>query len=267
MPESGSEFDGLAVDYDRYRPDYPRGLMEALREHLEAGCRVGTGIVVDAGAGTGISTRLLRQSLDTRFQIVGLEPSEDMRRQAIESTERDSDISYIQATAENMLFDDGTLDAVVVAQAVQWFDRPAFYREAKRVLLCGGTLAILQNNRNWRNSPFLDAYETFLEQSNPAYSRNYRAFDIQAELSAVSGLDVSPPLGVGWERPMTVDGFIGMARSSSRLQQVIQRLDEQHTLSAVGNLVRQFADERGVVAVGYRSELYLARRTPEHAGI
>lgn len=259
MPEIGNVFDGLAGDYNRHRPDYPLQLIEALREHLEAGHPAGPGVVVDAGAGTGIATRLLRQSLDTRFQVIGLEPSEDMRRQAAESTERDSNVIYMQATAENMPFGDGTLAGVVVAQAVQWFDRPAFYREAKRVLFPEGTLAILQNNRNWRDSPFLDAYEAFLEQNNPAYDRNYRAFDIHAELQTVAGFVVSPPVLISWDRPMPVAGFIGMTLSSSRLQQVVQRLGEEHTVAAVRDLASSFADADGMVSVRYRSELYLAR--------
>lgn len=261
MSGAGSEFDKLAVDYDRHRPSYPHQLMGALREHLEAGNHAGRGVVVDAGAGTGIATRLLRHSLDERFQVIGLEPGESMRRQATESTDPGLNITYIQATAENMPFSDGALSGVIVAQAVQWFDRPAFYREAKRVLLPGGTLAILQNNRDWRASPFLDAYEAFLEQNSPAYDRNYRAFDIHAELRAVDGLAVDPPVFIGWERPMTVEGFIGMTRSSSRLQQVVRQLGEDKTVTVVRDLVRSFADTDDIISVRYQSEVYLARRT------
>lgn len=259
MAETGNAFDGLAGDYNRHRPDYPLLLMEALREHLEAGCPAGTGVIVDAGAGTGIATRLLRRSLDARFQVIGLEPGADMRRQAAEATDPSSNITYIQAAAENMPFADGMLDGVVVAQAVQWFDRPAFYHEAKRVLRPRGTLAILQNNRDWRASPFLDAYESFLEQNSPAYDRSYRAFDIHAELRAVAGFTAAPSMHIGWERPMTAEDFIGMTRSSSRLQQVVRHLGESQTVTAVQSLARSFADADDMVSVRYQSELYLAR--------
>lgn len=259
MVGTGSLYDELAGDYDRHRPRYPRELFEALREHLEAGPHAQGGVVVDVGAGTGIATRLLRGSLDARFQVIGLEPGEGMRRQAVESTDPDLNVTYMQATAEDLPFSDGALAGVMVAQAVQWFERPVFYREARRVLMDGGTLAILQNNRDWRGSPFLDAYEAFLERGSPSYNRNYRAFDIHAELQALTGFVAESRLAVGWDQPMTVDDFAGMARSSSRLQQVIGQHGERQTLAAVRDLASTFAGAEGMLSIRYQSELYLAR--------
>lgn len=259
MARTGHEFDPLAGDYDRHRPDYPEVLLLALREHIEAGGNPDPRLVVDVGAGTGIATRLLRRYLGPSYQMIGIEPGEGMRQQAVESTDRGMGITYLAATAEQLPFADSTLAGVVVAQAVQWFDRPCFYREACRVLAPAGTLAILQNNRNWRESPFLEAYESFLEENNPAYNRNYRAFDIEAELRTVVELDVSPPVAVGWNRLMTAAGFIGMARSSSRLQQVVKLLGEAQTMATVLELVAGFVDKSGEVAVRYQSEPYLAR--------
>lgn len=260
MIRVGHEFDELAVGYDRHRPEYPETLLIALREHIAAGGPPPPRIVADVGAGTGIATRLLRRYLSVEYKVVGLEPGEGMRRQAMESTDPALDIIYLDATAERMPFEDGALAGVVVAQAVQWFARPGFYREACRVLAPGGTLAIVQNNRDWRASAFLEAYESFLEASNPAYRRDYRAFDIEAELRATSGLGVAEPFVAIWDRPMTVDGFIGMAYSSSRLQQVIALIGEEQTVSSVRELVNRFTDESGQVAVRYRGEMYLARR-------
>lgn len=174
MMRVGHEFDQLPGGYDRHRPDYPEALLLALCEHIEAGGIPDPRLVVDVGAGTGIATRLLRRYLDRSYEVIGVEPGESMHRQAVESTDPDLDVTYLEATAENMPFCDGTLAGVVTAQAVQWFGRPRFYCEASRVLAPRGTLAILQNNRDWRESPFLAAYETFLEQNNPAYDRNYR---------------------------------------------------------------------------------------------
>jgi SAM-dependent methyltransferase len=259
MMHAGHEFDQLAGDYDRHRPDYPEALVLALCEHIEAGGNLDPRLVVDVGAGTCIATRLLRRYLGPSYRVIGVEPGEGMRRQAVESTDPDMGIQYLEATAEELPFEGGTLAGVIVAQAAQWFDRPRFYREACRVLAPDGTLAILQNNRNWRESPFLEAYESFLEENNPAYSRHYRAFDIEAELRIVAELDVSPPVAVGWDRPMTVAGFIGMARSSSRLQQVVDLLGEERAVAAVLELAAGFADTSGNIKVRYQSELYLAR--------
>ena len=260
MSNAGREFEQLAAGYDRHRPEYPHESMLALANHIEAGQHPDPAVVVDVGSGTGIATRLLHRYLDSRYLLIGVEPGEGMRLQAQESTPESMGIEYLESTAEVLLYDDSTLAALVVAQALQWFDRPRFYAEARRVLRPCGTLAVLQNNRDWQSSAFLEEYETFLESNNPVYSRNYRAFDIQSELSAVSGMSVSEPLVVIWERPLTVDEFIGMATSSSRLQQVIDIQGEQATVAGVRSLAGRYADKSGIVPVLYRCELYLARR-------
>lgn len=260
MSGAGREFDNLASGYDKHRPEYPDGLLQALATHIEAGAHPDPAVVADVGAGTGIATRLLRNSLPARYLVLGVEPGEGMRLQAVASTPDEMGIDYIESTAEDLPFDDGGIVAVVVAQALQWFDRPRFYREAVRVLRPGGTLAVLQNNRDWRGSTFLDAWETFLETHNPEYHRDYRAFDIHSELSGVNELTVEPPAVDVWERSMTVDAFIGMARSSSRFQQVVDRIGEDAAVAGAYTLVERHATGEGLVAVRYRSELYCSRR-------
>lgn len=262
MSEVGRPYDALAGDYDRHRPEYPQEIMLALREYIEAVEGSTPATVVDVGSGTGIATRLLRHSLGEGYRVIGLEPGEGMRWQARESTPPGLDITYIDATAEAMPFDDGSLAAVAVAQAVQWFDRPRFYEETCRVLRAHGTLAILQNNRDWRGVAFLDAYESFMETNNPAYNRNYRAFDIEAELRQVPQLGDVTIRTATWDRPMTVDAFHGMARSSSRIQQVIDIIGAERADAEIRALAGQYADSNGKVPVRYVSELYLARRKP-----
>jgi ubiquinone/menaquinone biosynthesis C-methylase UbiE len=260
MSGKGREFDDLASGYDRHRPDYPDTLLQAIAVHIEDGGHPDPVVVADVGAGTGIATRLLRRLLPERYLVLGVEPGEGMRLQALASTPEELRIDYIESTAEDLPFDDEGIAAVVVAQALQWFDRPRFYTEAVRVLRPAGTLAVIQNNRDWQGSTFLDAWETFLEGQNPAYNRNYRAFDIHSELQAMAGLVTEAPMVEVWERPMSVDAFIGMARSSSRFQQVVEHIGEDAAVAGAHDLVQQHASAVDEVAVRYRSELYLARR-------
>jgi ubiquinone/menaquinone biosynthesis C-methylase UbiE len=261
MSGAGREFDKLAGDYDRYRPEYPELLIDALVAHIEDARHPAPAVVADVGSGTGIATRLLRRRLPERYLVLGVEPGEGMRLQALASTPGDLGIEYVESTAEDLPFDDDGIAAVVVAQALQWFDRPRFYREAARVLRPGGTLAVLQNNRDWRGSIFLNAWESFLEDQNPSYNRNYRAFDIHSELMDVSEMTVDNPVVEVWDRAMSIEAFVGMAESSSRFQQVVERIGERHALERARVLATQHATDDGDVQIRYRSELYLARRS------
>ena len=50
-------------------------------------------------------------------------------------------VEYRVAPAEHSGIKSGTLDLIMVAQALHWFDLPRFYREASRVLKNNGLLA------------------------------------------------------------------------------------------------------------------------------
>jgi ubiquinone/menaquinone biosynthesis C-methylase UbiE len=50
-------------------------------------------------------------------------------------------VQYVQAAAEQLQGDPGAADLVCAAQALHWFDRPAFYAQAARVLKPSGVLA------------------------------------------------------------------------------------------------------------------------------
>src|SRR5262249_27228598 len=90
------DFSGLSQDYQRYRPDYPAEITAAGVAFLKAGGLACDSrlLAVDVGAGTGISTRAWRRTLGRVCRIVGIEPGEDMRREAIAATPAHQRIEY-----------------------------------------------------------------------------------------------------------------------------------------------------------------------------
>ena len=92
-----------------------------------------------------IGSRALAEVLDASVRIIGVEPSEGMRRQAEEGTEAPN-VSYRAGRAEALPIADKSASAVVAAQALQWFNRPQFYAEAKPALVPAGVLAVAQQS-------------------------------------------------------------------------------------------------------------------------
>jgi SAM-dependent methyltransferase len=132
-------FDAEALTYDRTRPSYPPDAVAWLVEHL----RIGPGRrVVDLAAGTGKLTTLLAP---LGAQLLAVEPVAGMRqilRAAV------PDVPTLAATAEELPFADGSLDAVTAAQAFHWFDAERALPEIRRVLRPGGRLGLLWNARD-----------------------------------------------------------------------------------------------------------------------
>jgi ubiquinone/menaquinone biosynthesis C-methylase UbiE len=183
-----------------------------------------------------------------------------MRREALADTPPELRIEYVDSAAEELPFGDGDVTAVLAAQSLQWFDRPRFLAEAARVLRPGGTLAVAQNNRCWQESPLLEAYEEFLEAHSPGYSRLYRAFDVEAEIAAAEAFAPAPTARERWTLTLTLEEFLGLARSSTKMQAAMRALGEERALELLLEAVRPHLDGREEVVVPYVAELYLARR-------
>jgi ubiquinone/menaquinone biosynthesis C-methylase UbiE len=95
--------------------------------------------VLEIAAGTGVVTRALAPLLDAGARYVVTDLSAPMLDYAATRQGPDERISWQQADALDLPFDDGTFDAVLCQFGVMFFpDRVAGYRETLRVLKPGG---------------------------------------------------------------------------------------------------------------------------------
>lgn len=104
------------------RPRYPQALIEWVA--VMAPYR---NIVWDCGTGNGQAAWDLKDYFE---QVWATDPSEEQIANAMLKP----GISYSVQAAESVTFPNRSLDAVVVAQALHWFDHARFFSEVKRVL-------------------------------------------------------------------------------------------------------------------------------------
>ena len=123
-------FSGHATEYARYRPNYPPALFQWL-----AAISPANKLAWDCACGNGQAAVALAQYFD---RVVATDASD---KQIQNSIPHDG-IDYRVATAEQSGLDANSVDLIVVAQALHWFDLDAFYREALRVLKSKGVLAV-----------------------------------------------------------------------------------------------------------------------------
>ncbi len=108
-------FSGHAGQYARFRPQYPEALFSYLA--LLAPARE---LAWDCATGNGQAAI----GLAAHFERV---IATDASSQQIESAEPHSRVEYRVAPAENSRLPADSVDLVTVAQAVHWFDVPAFF--------------------------------------------------------------------------------------------------------------------------------------------
>jgi ubiquinone/menaquinone biosynthesis C-methylase UbiE len=257
--QGDSPYDGIADCYDRARPSYPPAALAVLS--VQSG-----ELVADVGAGTGIFSRQLAQSLPD-VCVVGVEPGADMRRAAEAASREALNLSFVAGAAEALPFPDGSLALVTAATAAHWFDRPLFYAEAFRCLHKRGRLAIVQNVRRWWDSPFLAAYEELHEETVQGYRRGtfpagsgrYAAIDAAGELRGHALASDVQERAFCWRMPMTRDAFITFSLSSTITQQAIRGIGEIAYRSRLAELLDRW-DSAGSFDVLYVTKLIIASK-------
>ena len=96
--------------------------------------------VLELAAGTGVVTRALSATLPPSVDLVASDLNQAMIERA-EEIGTVGDVTWRQADALDLPFDDESFDVVVCQFGVMFFpDKVTAYREAKRVLRAGGTL-------------------------------------------------------------------------------------------------------------------------------
>lgn len=124
-------FSGHAAAYATSRPSYPEALFDVLVDAAP-----GRSHAWDCATGNGQAAVAL--AADGRFDRV---TATDASRTQLAHAIAHPRVAYRLAAAESSGLGDRTVDLVAVAQALHWFDLPAFSREARRVLRPGGVLA------------------------------------------------------------------------------------------------------------------------------
>lgn len=122
-------FSGQAADYAQFRPRYP----EALFRYLSA-LAPSRGTAWDCATGNGQAA----VALAAHFERV---IATDASGTQIANAEPHEGVEYRTAPAEQSGIASGSVGLVTVAQALHWFDIPAFVDEAKRVLQPRGIIA------------------------------------------------------------------------------------------------------------------------------
>jgi SAM-dependent methyltransferase len=134
IDRSGYEGDRFAEIYDRYRPVPPTTLLDVLTVAAQVDR---PRLVVDMGAGTGLSTRVWA---DRASMVVGIEPNPTMLARA-HKVATAPNVTYVQAFASGTGLTTGVADIVTCAQSFHWMEPLEILTEAARLLRGGGVFA------------------------------------------------------------------------------------------------------------------------------
>jgi SAM-dependent methyltransferase len=154
--EPTQRFSSRVDNYSRFRPRYPKEILEILKQQ----CGLTPAfIIADVASGTGMFTRLL---LENGNHVFGVEPNAEMRQAGEEYLANYPNFTSLAGAAEETSLPDHSVDLITCAQAAHWFDRDKALSEFHRILRPGGYLVLIWNDRRIDATAFARDYEQLL---------------------------------------------------------------------------------------------------------
>jgi SAM-dependent methyltransferase len=263
-----ASFGEVASHYDRYRPGPPPAAIDWILPTRVAR-------VVDLGAGTGALTRLL---VDRAEEVVAVEPDDRMRSVL---TEELPGVRAVAGRGDSMPLPDGCVDAVLASSSWHWMDPIPTLDEVSRVLVPGGTLAVLWSGPDPEGRFLVQARALLDEQAHRRAGAEHRQGGGGSDEGDLAGLimgDADRPTSTleippgarfdqpehevfTWDVALDADDLIGLLGTFSW---IITMPDETRALvlAEARRLLRELLGVEGdvTVEVAFRSEAWRTRR-------
>lgn len=249
MRDSTQRFSSRVDDYVRYRPTYPRALLDLLAHECGLTKRW---VVADIGVGPGNLARLF---LDRGNTVCGVEPNREMREAGERLLAGYPRYHSLDGRAEATGLPEDSVDVVVSGQAYHWLHPDRARREFSRILRWPQWVVLVWNECQTSSTPFLKGYEALLLR-HPTDYVSVRHQDVAPEhaiesLFGARGYRVERFDNVLW---FDLDGLRGRRRSSSYVPEVGQPGHDVLMDGAEGLFAAHQIDGR--VAFAYDTRVY-----------
>jgi SAM-dependent methyltransferase len=247
---SKSRFSDRVENYVKYRPHYPKEVIDYLKTH---GVLKDDSIIADIGSGTGISSELFLENGNT---VYGVEPNAEMR-EAAENIFKDSPkFISLNATAEDTTLKDSSIDLIIAGQAFHWFDVEKTKIEFKRILKPERNVVLIWNKRKRGDSPFQEEYENLLLK----YGTDYK--EVGHQNIGKEGLNILfdgkfEQVNFDNKQVFDFEGFKGRLLSSSYAPNEGQA-NYQPMLEDLKNIFDKYK-KNGAISFEYATEVYAGK--------
>jgi SAM-dependent methyltransferase len=249
--DSKLRFSNRMADYARYRPGYPREVLDILRKWCALKPEH---VIADIGSGTGLLSKLF---LENGHRVIGVEPNAEMRVGGEQFLSRYKHFSGVAGSAEATTLPSSSVDFVAAAQAFHWFDLEPTRREFRRILRLHGRAIILWNERLTDETAFLRDYEALLRRFGTDYSRVNERYPRAEQMLTFFGKNEFTSHALPNFQEFDFEGLRGRLRSSS----FIPAQDHPRHAPMMEELQCVFSahQKNGAVRIEYRTHIYAGR--------
>ena len=241
-------FSAQADAYARYRPGYPAALFAWLASAAPDRTRAW-----DCATGSGQAAVALAEHFD---EVVATDASAEQLRHAFAHPR----VRYAVAPAEAPGLEDASVSLVTVAQALHWFDRRAFFREADRVLRPGGVLAAWMY-RLFTVSAEVDraVWRLYTDVVGPYWPGDRKLIDREYAGITLPFAPLAPPR-FDMEKRWTMDEVLGYLGTWSAVRRYREDRGEDPVAAWTSELAAAWGDPAAPRAVRWPLTLLVSRK-------
>ncbi|KJE95246.1 methyltransferase type 11 [Capsaspora owczarzaki ATCC 30864] len=255
---NAARFASKVDNYVKYRPSYP---VEVVR-HLESiGALPAGAVVVDLGAGTGISAKLLLSNSANIAKLFAVEPSANMRAAAEASLADETAagrVAFVDGSAHATTLPDASADLIVAFQAMHWFDPAQTRAELLRIAKPGAYLAAVWNHRFTENNPLNADLDQLLVKHAVDYAKVSHGALEEHKLPAFFGPGEIKCFKSSNSQTFDEEGFLRRQESSSYFPAPTHP-NYDGAVAAVRALYAKYKDAEGKITLVYETRAYYAK--------
>lgn len=165
MIKPTERFTETVQDYVKYRPSYPKAILDKL---IDVCGLSKDSVIADVGSGTGLLAQLFLANGNT---VYGVEPNQAMRAAGEIYLQAYPQFHSIAACAEATGLASNSINLITVGTAFHWFDAEKTKIEFQRIAKPKAWVLLVWNVRNTKKSALVSDYEEVLVK----YAKDYCA--------------------------------------------------------------------------------------------
>lgn len=240
-------FDKAAEYYDKFRPGYPKEIIETIIEKTKLSNNSKT---LEIGAGSGKATEYFK---DYGFSIRCIEPGKNLVKNGQIKYKDYSNIKFECGRFEELEPVSEKYDLIFAAQSFHWVPQPTGYQKCAEMLKKSGNLALFWNmyliNNNENNNDLMrlsNKYGGFADFLNEEQCENRICSIVKAIEN--SGLFETPVIYKHlWKQEYTADEYYGFVLTGNRFLQLSDEVKEmarkeieEHANKFEGKIIRPY---------------------------
>lgn len=201
------KFDDSAIFYDKYRPSYPKELIDSIISI--SGVREDAKIL-EVGAGSGKATELF---VNRGYNLTCIELGENLARKGIEKFKGTGRVEYIVGRFEEVDGLDKNYDLAISAQAFHWVQKPLGYKKIADALKSNSYCALFWNKYINDGSQISNELTEICKEYGVLYMLEYKEL-IEASKREIAEIEASGYfknikfLEYTWQQEQTLEDFI-----------------------------------------------------------